>query len=267
MLDALRLYGRYVGISFRSQMQYRASFIMQTLGQFVISIIEFLAIWALFHRFGSLAGWTLPEVGFLYGIVNTIWAVTDAVSRGFDIFGNTVRLGEFDRVLLRPRSTVLQLAGQEFTLRRVGRFAQGFAVLLWAIHALDIAWSVGKLVLLIEAFLGGCCLFYGLLIIQATTCFWTTETIEIMNVFTYGGVETARYPMSIYGRNFRRIFTYVIPLASVTYFPSLVILNKTDPLGFPAWFSWISPSLGVAFLAVSLFIWRFGVRHYQSTGS
>ena len=32
MLDGLRLYGRYIDISFRSQMQYRASFVMLSVG-------------------------------------------------------------------------------------------------------------------------------------------------------------------------------------------------------------------------------------------
>ncbi|MFT5377312.1 MAG: ABC-type uncharacterized transport system permease subunit, partial [Candidatus Latescibacterota bacterium] len=37
MFDDLRLYGHYVGVSFRSQMQYRASFIMLTLGHFFMT--------------------------------------------------------------------------------------------------------------------------------------------------------------------------------------------------------------------------------------
>ena len=34
MVDSLVLYGRYLSVSFRSQMQYRASFIMLSLGHF-----------------------------------------------------------------------------------------------------------------------------------------------------------------------------------------------------------------------------------------
>jgi ABC-type uncharacterized transport system permease subunit len=36
-----------------------------------------------------------------------------------------VKAGDFDRILLRPCSTVLQLLGQELTLRRVGRLDCG----------------------------------------------------------------------------------------------------------------------------------------------
>jgi ABC-2 type transport system permease protein len=267
MLDSLRLYGRYLAVSLRSQMQYRASFAMLTLGHFLMTGIEFAGIWALFDRFGRLEDWSLPEVALFYGMVNMAFALCDACSRGFDIFPSLVRDGEFDRILLRPRSTVLQLAGQELTLRRIGRFSQGLIVLLWAAHSLDITWTAGRLLLLLSALLGGACLFYGLIVLQATLAFWTTESLEIMNTMTYGGVETAQYPLSIYQDWFRGFFTYVVPLACVSYYPAIAILDRADPLGSSRLFQWLAPAIGVAFLAVALRVWRVGVRHYRSTGS
>jgi ABC-2 type transport system permease protein len=65
----------------------------------------------LFDRFGSLVEWELGEVAFMYGIVNIAFAISDAATRGFDVFGTMVKSGDFDRLLVRPRSTVLQLAG------------------------------------------------------------------------------------------------------------------------------------------------------------
>ncbi len=63
-------------------------------------------------------------------MVNISFAFTDALARGFDLFGaQFIKTGNFDRLLLRPRSTVLQLAGHEFTLFRVGRLLQGSIVL------------------------------------------------------------------------------------------------------------------------------------------
>ena len=60
ILDNLRLYFRLLGVSLRGQMQYRASFLMLAAGQFLITGMEFVGIWALFDRFGSLRGWSLP---------------------------------------------------------------------------------------------------------------------------------------------------------------------------------------------------------------
>lgn len=264
----VRLYFRYLGVSVRSQMQYRGSFIMLTLGQFVVTGSEFLGVLALFHRFEQIKGWRLPEVGLFYGLIMVAFACADALGRGFDVFPAMVKGGDFDRVLLRPRSAALQVGARELTTFRVGRLAQGMLVLLWSASVLGVEWSVAKVGLAVFAVLGGTCLFVGLFVLQATLAFWTTETLEIMNALTYGGCETAQYPLSVYRDWFRKFFTFVVPLACVTYFPALAILGRVDTAaGSPVWFQCAAPSIGVLFLIVSLQVWRVGVRHYRSTGS
>ncbi len=267
LLEPLGMYVRYLGMSVRAQMQYRASFLISVAGQFAITAIEFLGVWALFARFGSLDGWTLSEVAFFYGIVNVAFALADALSTGFDQFEVFVKRGDFDRMLVRPRSTVLQLAGVELALRRIGRLAQGLVILLWAASSLEVHWTVANVLLLHFALFGGLCLFLGLFVIQATVCFWTTESLELMNTMTYGGVQSAQYPLVIYGPWFRGFFTFLVPLACVCYFPVVAILGRPDPLGTPLWFQLVSPTAGLLFLAVALRLWSFGVRRYQSTGS
>ena len=109
--------------------------------------------------------------------------------------------------------------------------------------------------------------FYAILIFQATLSFWTTESLEVMNTLTYGGIETAQYPLSIYKDGFRRFFTYVVPLGCVSYFPIVGALGIADPLGSSIWFQAFAPLAGFALFAVSLGVWIIGIRNYASTGS
>jgi ABC-2 type transport system permease protein len=206
-------------------------------------------------------------VALLYGMANVSMALATLASRGFYTFDVMVKSGGFDRLLLRPRSTALQLVAQHLLISRTGRLIQGTAVLVWAVTALDVSWGVANSTLLVAAVLGGACLFTGIFVLQATMAFWTTESLEIVNTVTYGGLETAQYPIAIYATWFRRFFTFVIPLACMNYFPSVAITGGPDPLGTPAWVSWISPLAGFLFLAMALQVWKIGVRHYRSTGS
>jgi ABC-2 type transport system permease protein len=141
------------------------------------------------------------------------------------------------------------------------------AIFAWAAHSLELHPTPGVCALLLLTLIGGTCLFVGLFVLQAVVSFWTTETLELMNTLTYGGVEAAQYPLALYGVWFRRFFTFVVPLASIAYFPVLALLERPDPLGSPYWFQCSAPLLGVAFLFVSALLWRLGVRHYTSTGS
>ena len=69
------LYRRFLGARLRSQMQYRASFLMMTLASLLSTGTELLAILILFHQFGDLAGWQVGEVALLYGLVaqDSVW--------------------------------------------------------------------------------------------------------------------------------------------------------------------------------------------------
>lgn len=265
--DGLGLYARLVGVSMRGQMQYRASFVMLVIGTFAITFLEFIAVWVMFERFGRLRDWSLAEVAVFFGLVNLGFGLAEATCRGFEHVHQQIRSGDFDRVLLRPRSTVLQLAGQELQLRRLGRLLQAAVVLLWAWQELGLGLDPARVALVGLAVLGGACLFYGLLMLEGTLSFWSTETLEIMNTLTHGGNFAGQYPISIYRRPFRRFFTYVVPLACVTYYPGLVIVGRVDPWAAEAVVAWLAPLAGFAFLAASLALWRVGVRHYRSTGS
>lgn len=266
-MNTLRLYFRYISVSFKAQMQYKVSFLLQVVGHLLGTVIEFFGIWALFSRFNQIGTWTLAEVALFYGMVNTSFACADALGRGFDTVGKIIQSGDFDRLLLRPRTTMLQLLGTEFTLKRIGRFTQGLGVMGWALATLHTPLTLQILWLLSASFVGSIALFVGIVIMQATLTFWTIESLEIMNILTYGGVEMAQYPFSIYNQWFQRFFTFLIPLACVSYFPLLAVLNKASAFSVPVWVCYVSPIAGILFLIMALKLWQIGEKHYCSTGS
>jgi ABC-2 type transport system permease protein len=267
-MNALALYGRYVAASVRAQAQYPTATLMLAAGHCAATAIEILGVYALFDRFGPVGGWSFGEAALFYGLVNIMFSVADLLCRGFDVFGTDfVRTGAFDRILLRPRAAALQLAGYEVRLSRLGRLVQGLIVVILASHLAPIAWDATAVVIAVWAIAGGAALFAGLLVLQATLAFWTVESLEIVNVLTYGGVQAAQYPLNIYADWFRRLLTFGVPLACVAYYPALAILHRADPLGAPDWLLPLTPLAGFAFLALSFLAWRAGVARYASTGS
>jgi len=264
---ALGLYFRLIGARIRGQMQYRVSFLLETTAQFLITFIDFLEIYFIFNRIPSLRGWSLEEVALLYGLTATAFAIEEFIGRGFDLFHRKIVRGDFDRVLIRPWGTFFQMLADEFPLRRFGRLGQAVLVLAFAVRSVGLRWTWAKAVYLPVALISGCVFYLAIIIAQATFCFWTVQAVEFANIFTYGGTEMSSYPFEIYAEWFRKFFTFVIPLAFVSYFPALYLLDRPDPLGFPAWFAFLTPPVCFAVLALAIVFWRYGVRHYQSTGS
>src|SRR5688572_4397898 len=139
MFHSFYLYFKLIGVSIRSQMQHRASFIMLLIAYFLSTLVDIVGIWVLFDRFKMVQGWTLAEVSLIYGIMHMGFASAEASARGFNEFPKIVKNGDFDRFLLRPIGTLFQVAVQEVQLLRMGRFLQGFLVLLWGYSQLNIS--------------------------------------------------------------------------------------------------------------------------------
>ncbi len=265
----LRIYWRLINVQIRSQTSYRANFYVEFVAAALSTVMVFLSLAFVFERFGNIAGWSLGDVAFLYGMVEAAFGVMDMLFSGFDPqnFGLQVRLGRLDQILLRPISVTLQVIGSEFILRRLGRILQGFVILFWAMQMTGIAWTVGKALYFPVVFVSMIAFFGGLFVIGATLTFWTFESVEVMNIFTYGGSEMMSYPMHIYPAGLRQFFTYVIPAIFLNYYPALYFLDKPDPLGMPGWVLFLSPVAGFGVLFVAVVFWRYGLRHYQSTGT
>jgi len=264
------LYRRFVGAQMRSQMQYRGPFILDTLGQFIGNIVDFGTVAVLFTQLPALGGWSLPEVAFLYGTSGLAFGLADMLIAGFDyqVFGATmVKQGGFDQVLTRPVNAFVQILASQFVLRRIGRMAQGALILGLAIANLNLAWTWDKLAFMLITIAASTLFFSGLFVFGAGVSFWTVESLEAMNIITYGGQYMAQYPMHIYPGWLRSIFTFIIPMAFINYYPTLWLFGKADPLGGPAWLAFLSPFVCAIVFAIGVRFWWYGVRHYTSTGT
>jgi len=269
MQSALFMYRHLVSIQVRSQLEYRVSFVFDFVSSILYFSFWFLSLALIFQKFDNLGGWSLPEVAFLYGMVEMAFGLMDLIFSGFDPshFGQQVRMGTFDQILLRPVNITLQIFGSQFFLRRLGKIVQGIVIFGFALTRLEIDWTIGKVIYLPFILIGLICFFGGLFVIGSTITFWTIQSIEVVNIFTYGSNEMMSYPMHIYQRWMRQFFTYIIPAIFLNYYPALYILNKPDPFNFLPIASFLAPIVGIGILILAFQFWRFGIRHYQSTGT
>jgi ABC-2 type transport system permease protein len=267
-MNDIRLLGRYLSVGMAAQLQYPAGALFLAFGQFCATIADVTTVWVLFSRFGAIHGWRFGDAAMFFGMISISFALADFMSRGFDVLGvQFLRTGDFDRLLLRPRSLTVQLMGHDFRLSRMGRLAQGVVVVAIAGASLHLEWGMRNVALALWTIAGGVALFFGLLVIQGAISFWTIESLEAMNLLTYGGVHAAQFPLSLYARWFRDFLTFVVPIGCVAYYPVLAILGKHDPLGAPDWVLPFTPLAGFVFCGLSFLAWRAGVAKYTSTGS
>jgi ABC-2 type transport system permease protein len=265
--DALRAYARLLVAQVRSQTAYRASFAIDLGTNAFIPIIDLLAVVTMFRVTRTLGGFTVAEVLVMYGLAATGFCLADLAVGNIEKIRVYVREGLLDAVLIRPLGVLGQLVTLDFTLRRIARLFVALAILGIAVDRAGLDWTAGRVVLLGITPLGGAVLFGSVFVAGSTVAFWWIESGEIANGFVYGGRDFTSYPITVYSRVFRRIFAYAVGFAFVGYYPALALLGRDDPLGAPGWLRWCAPAVCLLAAPVAGAVWRFGVRHYRSTGS
>lgn len=260
----MKLFLKYLKILLKSQLQYRTSFILLCLGQFFVPFSIFAGMYFMFQRFNNIAGWNFYEVMLCFGIIHISFSLSECFARGFDSFSNLIRTGNFDRILVRPRGTMIQVIGSRFEFTRIGRLFQSIIVLIWALSNISIDFDLPKIIILILMIISGVFIFSGIFILAATLCFWTIQSLEIANILTHGGREMSQYPLGIYKKWVKNFFTFVVPFGCVNYYPLMYLLDKNNSNNI---LYIISPIFGILFIIPCLLVWRIGVGHYKSTGS
>ena len=267
MADAVRLYLVLARAEYRSARQHRASFALLGLTSTIMVALDFVVIAFLLQRIPRLGGFSLAQMGVLYGLASLAERLADLAVGDVEKVSFRVKAGTFDNVLLRPGPTLVQLAATSCRPQYLGRPLQAMVVLAVALSRAGIDWTWDRIVLLPATVLCGTLIFVAIWVAGAAMTFATIDGREAMNAFTYGGGFLAQYPMSIYATWFRHLVTYVVPIAFVGWFPALHLLGLRDPLGLPTWFRFAPPLAAAASLGVATFAWRSAVRHYRSTGS
>ncbi|MBR4794888.1 MAG: ABC-2 family transporter protein, partial [Lachnospiraceae bacterium] len=129
-----------------------------------------------------------------------------------------------------------------------------------------VVWSPLKVLVLIESIAMSCVLILGLFMTEAIFSIFSVKSVEMVNVLTYGGRSACQYPIDIYPRPLKALFTIVAPFALTLYVQASWILGK--PLyGWPMWTAFVTPLSGAVIFTIMIIAFNLAMRHYKSTGN
>ena len=258
----MKVYFHALGMHLKSELEYRANFILSFLSQILVFFTYYFVILALFTKFDNIKGFTLYEVLLCFSIIQFGFSFNEVFARGIDQFDNLIIRGEFDRLLLRPKNLILQSAYSEGDFVKLSRLIQAIIVLVIALRHLAIKWTVMKIITLLLMLLSSCIIFFGIFLVAAAYCFYTVQGLEVRNVFTDGGKHMAQYPIGVFSKGFVIFFTFIIPYAFVNYYPLLYFLGHKNNLLYG-----LSPLLVGIYLIPCILMFYLGMKRYSSVGS
>lgn len=262
-MKALQLYFKYIRMNFLSGIQYKGWPIM-ILQVSIVVITDPIGLIFLFSRFGNIGEWSVYRILLIYAIAVTSFGLAETFCRGFDYFPwKMIRTGDFDRILVRPSSLIIQIAGSYFHIHRIARVFGGICAIIWCIKAMGITLSFIDFILLILALIGGFFAYTGVFLFTSGIAFFTIKGLDWIYIFTNASYQVTRCPMDYMPKILKSLFTFFMPMLVISYYPAAAVCGW----GESYYKGFLALPAGMAFFLFSTFIWRFGVRHYKSTGS
>ena len=241
---------------------YRGDFLVSLATSTAATVFAFAFVVILFKRV-TLPHWRFQEIAFLYGFSLIPYGFFNVLSLNLYEFGNTyIMEGKFDRVLLRPVSSLFQVLFENFRIESFFEAASGVLIVAWAAAQLHLHWSVMDAALLLFYAICGGAIYVSVFLLLSTFSFWFEDRIGIHPPF-WNLIAFGRYPLSIYSSSIQFFLSWIVPFAFATFYPGARLLNHAEFHRYAL----LVPVVAAACMLISGFAWSRGVRHYSSTGS
>ena len=260
--DYLRLYVIIEAQYIKARMQYRADFLISSVGMFFSSLATLGIFWVIFSTIPSLAGWTFTEMIFIYAFYMV------AISPMQILFDHTwqlrfhVQQGTFLKYYFRPLNMMFYYMSEMFDLKGLTQLAAGIILLVYASIQLGVVWTLPRLVLLALTLFSAALVQISIVLMAGCAAFWVVDSYPVLGL-AWKLREFAPYPMNIFDGGFRFMFTFIIPLGFVAFYPSQLFLQPEEVSSL----IYFSPLVGIGLFALTYWVWTKGVNSYTGTGS
>jgi ABC-2 type transport system permease protein len=266
-VESIKIYLTLFAISMKARMEYKTSFLFYIFAILTFYAGQFGLLFILLNRFHQIKGWSVGEMVFLYSLQAFAFGFTNLIFSQLVNFDKMIVDGEFDRVLVRPLSPLGQVIFSKFEVSTAAHLIIGSTALYFGSRYGNIEWTFYKVLLFPVIVTGGVLIAGGIRLMVAAVAFWTLRNRSLVHTVIFSSKEFINYPVDIYNVGMQFFLTFIFPIAFINFYPAHYFLDRLGTgLLHPA-LEMGTPIVGIIVITVSIFSWKAGVNHYQSTGS
>jgi len=258
-------YARLFAVQLRASvlltLQYRLDFFVSAVMSLFWMATALVPLLVLFQQRESVAGWTWPEALVVVAWFSILKGVLEGgVEPALERLVEHIRKGTLDFVLLKPADAQFLVSTARFEIWKIGDILGGFAILGWALLELGHLPSLGAILATALLLLGAVVILYSLWILVVSLAFVVVKIDNLSYLFS-SIFDAARWPSSVFRGPLSFLFTFVIPLAVMTTYPALAILDRLAPQRVA-----FALAGAATFALIARLIWTRAIGRYTSAG-
>lgn len=256
------IYFRCLGQQMKAILAYEADFVILMLSAGLVQITGFLFIWTIFQRIPDINGWTFWQVVMMYSLIFITEGVGSLFFEGTWRVSRLIYNGNFDQVLLRPVSPIVQVLAGAVGFNGLGNIITGGMLMAISLGNVQVQWTPGRLLMLVILIVSAATIRVAINLGTAASAFWIRTPWSMVPFFVHQLGEFAKYPITIYSMAVQAMVVVAIPFAFVSFFPTAYLFN------IEAWSApgLLTPLVALYCLFMAVWVFRIGLRRYESTG-
>lgn len=284
MKKLLRLYPRYLAMSFKAKMMYRADWIVGLLGFLITNSFSFLALFLSTLPIGnSIGGWSFAHIMFLYGFLLVPMGVDHALSdKLWNWSMGLINQGQLDRILMKPLNPLFQMCAEFFQEGGLAEVLLGTVVMIFSGIGLNLNMSFSVVFPIIIGALFSPLIYFSIKVFFTSFAFYLRRSISLMSC-VYNLKDYGKYPLNIYsqkgtgflGKIIYNTLIFIVPFGLIGYLPLTAQMFPDKNIEL-LWFSippnnWLIMgliiSVSLIMFFISYLIFSKSIKHYSSSGS
>ena len=264
MNHLLKFYLKSTGNSVISRLEFKKDLFIGIFGFLIENVSYILTIFFTISSIPSFQGWSLYQMGFLYGFtlipIGIDHLFTDELWR---VAYFRVYRGDVDRYFLRPVPVLFQVIAENLQLEALGEIIVGVIMLCVCGSKSNIIWNWQLVVMVFCAAIFGAFIISGIKIFCCAPSLVFKKSGKLMQIM-YNFRDYTRYPIGIYPGVIKFLLTFVFPFGLMINYPVETIFFGTyNPLIISA----ALIVMAIIFMAIGIIFWCICIRKYESSGS
>ncbi|MEX1307666.1 MAG: ABC-2 family transporter protein [Eubacteriales bacterium] len=270
-MGRIKCYFRVGALYFKQSLQTALEYPTSLAGWFISNLMQFGIGFAIIKfvvdQFGTLQGWGLGELAFLYGLSVLSHGVSVVLFVPTWYMGSRIVDGELDLYLLRPLGVMFQFLFSYFNLIGLTDLISGIIIFAYGCIRVGFVWSGANVLFVFLVIIGGALIRGAIWLILGSISFWVKNraSFTVLTMQLYD--KTTMYPLSIYPQFLQMFFTVVIPLGWITFYPASYLLGKELPVYMPVSMPLVTMIIGVLWFVLGCLMFQRGLKRYESAGT
>lgn len=263
MKKHLKLYKEFIKIDFKRITFQNIDFLIGNLGYLLDALSTFFSTLLVITVADSIGGWNTYQIVFLSSymlLVSSLWELFCVTT--LDI-PDLVISGQLDTYLVRPLNTLFQIITREIDEQSIFEVIFSAISLGFCWYNLELEFSFISVTIFLLFLLSSILALESIYLAISSLSFWIGNSLGGLKIL-WELKQICKYPLTIYPVYLKAILI-IVPFAFISFFPVKKLLYLNPVLNVDTIICIFSGP--IFFLASYMFIWKKGLKVYNSTGS